>query len=140
MIAINHVGKCSNPMALVNDNVRIIGYEYPALEGESITFICLSGSSLSGPDSSMCMWNGEWEPDPRDVVCVHELVITGTTTSMSTKLTLHVHARHTVLNIVKFLGSHWPCPHVHSQLFNTASWEWAHGHKQGSALILLCST
>ena len=91
-----HAGKCSIPMALVNNNVRVIGYEDPALEGESITFTCQSGSLLIGPNSSICAENGEWEPDPREVVCMDELMTTGTTiTSISPKFTftLHIHAQ-----------------------------------------------
>ena len=33
-----NAGKCSNPMVIVN-NIRITGYEDPALEGEDIKFI-----------------------------------------------------------------------------------------------------
>ena len=48
-----------------------MGYEEPAQQGESITFACTSGLELSGPNSSTCMRNGEWEPDPGEVNCTH---------------------------------------------------------------------
>ena len=31
---------------------------------------CTSGQMLSGPSTSTCMGNGEWEPDLREVACV----------------------------------------------------------------------
>ena len=46
-----------------------MGYDNPALEGESIVFTCASGLKLGGPNSSMCMGNGEWEPDPGEANC-----------------------------------------------------------------------
>ena len=71
-----HVGKCYNPLNLAD--VIIEGYEDPALEGASITFTCLEGMTLSGPNSSTCMGNGEWEPAITEVECAN-LVTTGTT-------------------------------------------------------------
>ena len=56
-------------MALTNNDVQVMGYEDPALEGESIAFTCLFGLELSGSSSSTCMGDGEWEPDPREVNC-----------------------------------------------------------------------
>ena len=54
-------------------SVLIIGHGYSiptvALEGDSISFTCSSGFLLTGPNSSTCMGNGEWEPDPREVAC-----------------------------------------------------------------------
>ena len=64
-------------MALVNNDVRVVGYEDPALEGEVITFTCPYGLILSGPNSSTCMGNVEWEPDPNEANCTDGLVTTG---------------------------------------------------------------
>ena len=47
-----------------------------ALEGDHITFTCPSGLIHNGPNSSMCMGNGEWEPDSREVYCISEFYIT----------------------------------------------------------------
>ena len=63
-------------MALVNNNVGIVGYNDRALEGDHITFTCPSGLVLNGSNSSMCVGNGEWEPDPREVNCISELYMT----------------------------------------------------------------
>ena len=75
-----YADKCSNPMVLVTNNVRITGYEDPALEGEVITFTCSFGLELNGPISSSCIGNGEWEPDPREVNCIGVLITTETPT------------------------------------------------------------
>ena len=56
-------------MLLTQSNIRVTGYEDPALVGESITFTCLSRQEPNGPRSSTCMENGEWEPNPGEVNC-----------------------------------------------------------------------
>ena len=35
-----------------------------------MTLSCTSGQMLSGPSTSICMGNGEWEPDLREAECV----------------------------------------------------------------------
>ena len=42
----------------------------PPIEGQIITFTCAPGFVLTGPSTSACMWNGEWEPDPGEVDCI----------------------------------------------------------------------
>ena len=54
------------------------GYVDPALEGRTVTFICPRGQILNGSNSSTCMGNGEWEPDPREVECTGTPVTTTT--------------------------------------------------------------
>ena len=67
-------GKCSDPMEVTN--ARALGYVDPALEGQNITFICPSPQQeISGPNSSICMENGEWDPDPGKVECTGECLI-----------------------------------------------------------------
>ena len=41
----------------------------PVMEGTTVNYTCPSGLVHSGPSSSICTENGEWEPDPREVVC-----------------------------------------------------------------------
>ena len=62
---------CRNPTELVDDSTTIIGYSLgePAIRGANLTFTCTSGLVLSGPNTSTCMGNGEWEPDPREIEC-----------------------------------------------------------------------
>ena len=92
MIGACNAGKCRNPMVIVNNNVRITGYEDPALEGEVITFTCLPGQMLNGTDTFICIRNGEWEPDPVEVHC----------TDLPTSITTG-HGTHTVSSTSKFL-------------------------------------
>ena len=47
----------------------ITGYIIPAREGTNITLLCPPGLELIGPNTSMCMGNGKWEPDPMKVEC-----------------------------------------------------------------------
>ena len=62
------VGKCGDPMELTN--ALAVGYVEPALEGHTITFTCPPGQTLNGSNSSTCMGNGKWEPDPGEVECI----------------------------------------------------------------------
>ena len=50
-------------------NIETLGYVQPALEGNSINFICTSGLSLIGPNTSTCQNDGHWQPDPRGITC-----------------------------------------------------------------------
>ena len=48
----------------------------PAIEGTIITFSCsASDLVLTGPNSTICMSNGEWEPDPTEVACKGIIII-----------------------------------------------------------------
>ena len=84
-----YVGKCDNPLKLIQADIITVGYEDPALEGENITFTYPTGAILSGPNSSACMGNGEWEPDPREVECAHECELVTTGTTMPSVLQVH---------------------------------------------------
>ena len=52
----------NNPLSDIQDAM-------PVMEGFVVSFSCRSEFTLSGPNSSTCMRNGEWEPDPREVEC-----------------------------------------------------------------------
>ena len=52
-----------------SSEIRITHYRAPAIEGTHIYFNCPGGLLLSGPNSSTCMGNGEWEPAPQEVEC-----------------------------------------------------------------------
>ena len=65
-----NAGKCENPLINYSEEfLRVIGYMIPAREGTNVTLSCSSGLELSGPNTSTCIRNGEWEPDPREAVC-----------------------------------------------------------------------
>ena len=40
-----------------------------SIEGSTVRFSCPPGWELIGPDSAICTENGEWEPDPRQLMC-----------------------------------------------------------------------
>ena len=52
---------------------RVIGYGDPALEVTTIILECSSPNLvLIGPTTTTCIGNGEWEPEPREVMCIGE--------------------------------------------------------------------
>ena len=74
-------------------NAIVVGYVDPALEGQTTTFTCSTGQILNGFNSSTCMGNGEWEPDPREVECTGTPVTTGSLVTTVTTIgtpTYHV--------------------------------------------------
>ena len=57
-------------MAVVDDkSPNVLGFNEPALEQTIVTFSCPPGLVLTGLNSTICMGDGEWEPDPREVKC-----------------------------------------------------------------------
>ena len=64
---------CGDPTNLTKNSSKIsIAYYVhttPPVEGMQIYFSCSPGLLLSGPNSSTCMENGEWEPTPQEVAC-----------------------------------------------------------------------
>ena len=63
-------------------NALAVGYIDPALEGQTITFTCLPGQILNGSNTSMCMGNGRWEPDPGNVECTGGFITTVSTPTL----------------------------------------------------------
>ena len=96
-----YVGKCDDPSKLIHSDVIVMDYEDPALEGENIIFTCPTGALLTGPNTSTCVENGEWEPDPRDVEC--RVLVTTSTRVTSTIL----YVRAMMLFLAK-LASNYP--------------------------------
>ena len=71
---IHCVANCGHPellFALSNDsNVpNVVGDDSMPIEGSTITFSCPLGSVLIGSNSATCSRNGEWEPDPSQLIC-----------------------------------------------------------------------
>jgi hypothetical protein len=63
---------CNHPFQDINNNsvtVIIEDYMDPLLEGTVLSFDCPPQYVLIGPNTTTCMVNGEWEPDPREVEC-----------------------------------------------------------------------
>ena len=64
--------KCIHLYYLFTRDYFAIEPDYnPALSGSNVTFTCKnsSGLILAGHNTSQCMDNGEWEPDPRNIRC-----------------------------------------------------------------------
>ena len=70
-----YIVKCIDPLnsdpglSMIGESVIVSNYRNPAFEGAIINFTCDSGLTLVGPNSSVCLSNGLWEPDPREVEC-----------------------------------------------------------------------
>jgi hypothetical protein len=60
---------CGAPLDGSASSVLVMGYNDVALEGSSVNFTCSSGLVLTGPNSSTCMEDGNWEPDPSRSAC-----------------------------------------------------------------------
>ena len=61
---------CSHHLAFHQDVVSDVTTTSAAHEGTTMTLSCLSGLVLVGSNTSTCMGNGQWEPDPRKVECM----------------------------------------------------------------------
>ena len=71
--------RCSDPLELTN--AIAVVYVDPALEGQNIIiFTCPPGQTLNGSNSSTCIGNGKWEPDPGEVECTGGIRATSATT------------------------------------------------------------
>ena len=57
-----------------DDSVRVTSYRNPTMEGTMIAFSCPPQLILTGSNTSTCMGNGEWEPDPKQTRCEGELI------------------------------------------------------------------
>ena len=64
--------KCVHPLnlSMIDDSVRALLDSDSTLVETNTTFSCLPGLEFRGPYKSICMVNGEWEPDPSEVDCL----------------------------------------------------------------------
>ena len=62
-------GKCDYPTP-EDDAVSISSHGDSLIEGTTVNFSCPSGLTVIGPNTSMCMNNGRWEPDPSGIKCL----------------------------------------------------------------------
>ena len=69
------VTRCGHPISdgatdnSTSDSIVVVGYMDPVIEGTTVTFECPPQYVLIGPNTTTCMGNEKWEPDPRDVEC-----------------------------------------------------------------------
>ena len=72
-LLISSTVSCINPhLLLFSDHLMIKAPQNPVMPGSNVSFSCNVSSELvlTGPNTSTCMPNGEWEPDLRKVACV----------------------------------------------------------------------
>ena len=60
------------PIQLLHRPVTVVmeSHDIPSIEGQFITYTCPPEFTLTGPNTSVCMGNREWKPDPREVDCI----------------------------------------------------------------------
>ena len=67
---------CGSVLRQINDDIiKVVGYNQPSIVGASAMFACPSTHVLTGPNTTMCMGNGVWEPDPTLVECIGEYTV-----------------------------------------------------------------
>ena len=69
------VANCGHPKLLLtisnNSTSKIEAYNDLPVEGSTVRFSCPPGLVLIGPNSAICLENGEWEPDPSQLMCIN---------------------------------------------------------------------
>ena len=60
---------------MIDDSLRVLFDNEPALVGTNSTFSYLPGQAFSGSYRSTCIKNGEWEPDLTEVQCIDKHVV-----------------------------------------------------------------
>ena len=68
--------------------MQVTNHRNPAIEGVTITFSCPKELILTGSNTSTCMMNGEWEPDPKPTTCEGESV--SAIIIVKSQLTFHI--------------------------------------------------
>ena len=78
-----YLGTCQNPVLnlKINDNIRVLGYDHPAIMGTNITFHCFFGLIISGCQYVREMENGNQTPKKLSVTVnwIIELLVTSRT-------------------------------------------------------------
>ena len=62
------IAHCRDPSYQMDDTIQVFGFSKDSvIPGSRATFTCSPlGYTLVGPNTSLCVSNGEWEPDPRE--------------------------------------------------------------------------
>ena len=74
-----------------DDSVGVLNYRNPAIEGTTITFSCPTELKLTGSNTSTCMKNREWEPDPKQTRCKGKPINTTIIIAIIGKITVDCH-------------------------------------------------
>ena len=65
-IIINLIANCGHPVF----SSSTLTVREMSTEGSILNFTCPPGLVLTGPNTTTCMENGEWEPDSRQAKCI----------------------------------------------------------------------
>ena len=60
------------PESELIDPAHAVSSDCPITEGTNATFSCPREFALIGPNTSRCMQNGQWAPNPREVKCTRK--------------------------------------------------------------------
>lgn len=67
----NTASECGNPLQQSSDFTAVEVPKFPVSVGTIINFSCPPDLLLTGPNSAVCTFRGQWHPDPRTVRCYH---------------------------------------------------------------------
>jgi hypothetical protein len=100
-------GKCDLPILRDESVIISANTEGPILGGSTISYSCSNGRTLTGFNTSTCMDNGHWEPDPVDTSCTgnHNYYLEYLVWLMYTKCHayIHMHYMHFVTYSVRVI-------------------------------------
>ena len=67
-----YTATCDHPLHQKRHHSQIaaMGYVNPGIRGSVVSFRCPTGLELVGPNTTICMRNGEWEPGPMETDCI----------------------------------------------------------------------
>ena len=68
-MCMHNIGACGYPIP-GDDMATVLNTEGPFIEGSAITYSCSAGLTVTGPSTSICMDNRQWEPDPLAIKCI----------------------------------------------------------------------
>ena len=89
-------------LSAANEFQPVMNYGGLPIEGSTVNFTCPTDLVLNGTNSTTCMGNGEWEPDPQELKCIglYQLILYSAPTAIA--ITRHV-VTDTVTVLLYFL-------------------------------------
>jgi hypothetical protein len=69
--------KCEDPSEEVSEDIQVVGYSDPAVEGTMIMLECSSPDImvLTGSSRINCADDGLWKPNPRQIACRSKYIL-----------------------------------------------------------------
>ena len=69
----SNTATCGNPQDQVSDVVQVLDFMEPAVEENTVSFVCPLRLMLNGPSTSTCI-SGSWFPNPTKVKCAGKIL------------------------------------------------------------------